>query len=91
MKLLREQSNGFSSHAPIATPHSERESGPSTIFTPPSFNPSMFASNTASVPSMEPANIDFMAGFFEQPETPVGIFEQFIYHLGPPMVSSKRR
>ncbi|KAF8459390.1 Fusaric acid resistance protein-like-domain-containing protein [Terfezia claveryi] len=89
MKLLREQPNVFNPYHPIPTPFSGAGSGPSTIFTPPNFHPlPMFASNTTSMPSTEPANIDFMtARFHEQPETPVGIFEEFIFHLGPPMKS----
>ncbi|KAF8422669.1 Fusaric acid resistance protein-like-domain-containing protein [Tirmania nivea] len=89
MKLLREQPDVFTPYPPIPTPYSGVGSGPSTIFSPPNFHQfPMFASNTAPTPSMESANNDFMtASFHEQPETPVGIFEQFIYHLGPPMKS----
>ncbi|RPB29574.1 hypothetical protein L211DRAFT_26091 [Terfezia boudieri ATCC MYA-4762] len=89
MKLLREQPNVLNPYHTIPTPFSGAGSGPSTIFTPPNFHPlPMFAADSASMPSSEPANIDPMtASFHEQPETPVGIFEEFIFHLGPPMKS----
>jgi len=91
MKLLREQPNVFTPYQPIPTPFSRAGPGPSTIFTPPNYQPlPMFTSNIAPTPSMEPAGIDSMtANFHEQPDTPVGIFEQFIFHLGPPMVRSR--
>ena len=87
MKLLREQPV-FTPHPRTPTNHSRVASGPSTIFTPPDARfSSTFASNGSPTPAADVETIDATLVFQEQPETPVGIFEQFIYHLGPPLVS----
>lgn len=82
--LLREGLDTLSSHSFIATPQSA-EAGPSDIFTPPNAQSApVFATDNATTP-VGVANIDPIIQ--EQAGTPIGIFEQFIYHLGPPMVS----
>lgn len=89
--ILAQQSGTVTPHPAIPTPHAREQSGPSTIFTPPdAYRSSLFATGILTTPLHEPSNTDSMmasvGNLQPQPDNPVGIFEQFIYHLGPPMV-----
>ncbi|KAF8475692.1 Fusaric acid resistance protein-like-domain-containing protein [Kalaharituber pfeilii] len=89
LTLLQQQTSGaVTPQAPIPTPHSSSESGPATLFTPPADVLSPLFTHSPPTPSTETPSMDAIPEVPEdRPDNQVNIFEQFIYHLGPPMKS----
>lgn len=64
---------------------SREEAGVEAIFTPPMHNTSPHLSSHHPA---TPATVDStLEPILEVPQQPAGIFEEFMYHVGPPMVS----